>query len=162
MPRVVTVKLVPGVLAETPKPAKATEPVLLQVTPIRAPKLASGVTWISLLAVTAMVLTVTVLAPTGITKVPAGAAPQTAGDALVAQLVVVRLRANFAEGAATLPLVSTVNCADDPTSNSLALPDLEFPIFVSPGTVMLTFPLMRVAPPMLMPLLHCNSPEYGS
>jgi hypothetical protein len=62
---------------------------VLQVTPSFVPSESSSIAMMTLLAVTAVVLTVTVVAPAAITKLPAAADPHTAGDAEDAQFVCV-------------------------------------------------------------------------
>ena len=71
------VKLVPAVRALT-VPCTG---VVLQVTLSFAPRLESKVSWIWLLAVTAVVCTTTVVAPAATTTDPAAADPQTPGEA---------------------------------------------------------------------------------
>ena len=85
VPKVDIVKLVPGVRAVTPTPASAIESVLLHVTPRALLRLESGVKNIWLLAVTALVFTVTVVAPVAMLMNPAAEFPQIAGERLEAQ-----------------------------------------------------------------------------
>jgi len=84
------VKLVPAVRAVTAKPPTSVARVLLQVVAAIV-RLSSGSRKISLLAVTAEVLTTsaTLDTPVGIATAPAAADPQTAGDAELEQFVAV-------------------------------------------------------------------------
>jgi len=85
----VKVKLVPATRAVTTG-LSSVESVVLQVTPSFVPRLSSTLSSIWLLAVTAVVLTVSVgLVPVGSATEPAAAARHTAGEALLEQLVAV-------------------------------------------------------------------------
>ena len=83
---VVMVKLVAAVLAVTVRDVAG---VALHVTLNRLPVLESSVSVMSLVAVTAVVSTTTVVAAEATTTCPTGAAAHTAGEAALAQLVVV-------------------------------------------------------------------------
>jgi hypothetical protein len=82
---VVITKLVPAVRADT----HSRLIVVLQVTPSLVPSESSFVSMIWLLAVTAEVFTVTVVAPAAITTEPAAADPHAAGAAEDEQFVCV-------------------------------------------------------------------------
>jgi len=79
----VIVKLLAAVRAVTLRVAAV---VVLQVTDSLVPRLLSSITKIWLLAVTAVVLTCTVVAAAATTTEPEGALPQTAGEAELEQL----------------------------------------------------------------------------
>ena len=81
-----TVKLTPALRAVTN--GRLDVPVS-QVTLSAVPRLWSSVTWISLLAVTAVVSTTTEVELAAITKRPAAAEPQTEGEVELAQFVAV-------------------------------------------------------------------------
>jgi hypothetical protein len=83
------VKLVFATRDVIASPDAAVARVELHVTLSTVPKLSSGKTNIWLLASTADVFTVTVVAPAAMTTLPDAAEPQTAGDAEEAQFVVV-------------------------------------------------------------------------
>ena len=83
-----TVKLTPAERAVTIGPMMDAN-VVLQVTVRRVPSDVSGWISISLFAVTAVVFTTTEVVAAAITKAPAAAEPQTAGDAALEQLVAV-------------------------------------------------------------------------
>src|SRR6266481_1888522 len=90
MPLIVTAKLVAAVLADTTGSTAKEVKVELQVTPSFVPRLSSDCTKSWLLAVTAVVLTVSVgLVPVGTETLPAAAEPQTAGEALLEQFAAV-------------------------------------------------------------------------
>jgi|SRR5271170_4383760 len=81
VPLVLIWKLAAAVLAVTLTPPVNVESVELQTTPSFAPNVASACTKIWLSPLTTVVFTVTVVAPTAITTLPAAADPQTAGEA---------------------------------------------------------------------------------
>ncbi len=80
-----TVKLTPGEIAVT----YGCCAVVLQATPKRVPRAELNVTGISLFAVILLVFTTMLEDAAAITNAPAVEAPQTAGEALEVQLVVV-------------------------------------------------------------------------